>query len=1054
VRTLRLPFLVVSIVLVISSLGSAQSESASLSGFVTDPTGAAIVGAQVQVVDVQTNVSYQAKTNSAGLYLFSTLHPGEYRLLVASTGFKQAIRQGLTLHVQDTVSQNFKLEIGSATETVSVVADSNNIDSTDASVKTVVDQRLIEELPLNGRSFQTLFELTPGVTVAATSFAKQGQFSINGQRTDTNYFMVDGASANFGIASGIPPGQSFGGSLPALSASGGTNSLVSTEAVQEFAIQTSSYSPEFGRTPGGQISIATRSGTNEFHGSAFDYFRNDILDANDWFADNKGLPKPKERQNDFGGTVSGPLLRNRTFFFFSYEGLRLRLPSVILSDVPTLASRSTAPAVIQPYLNAYPLPNGIDHGNGLAGANYSVSSPNQLDAFSLRLDHHVNNALTLFGRYNYAPSSSASRSAGFASVNSISKGDFRTQTLTVGLSYILSSRLVDEARFNWSRSTAGSEFYLDSFGGAVPLSPSSVFPGSVNASNSQFQLGFLNGANTFLDFGPNARNRSGQLNIVDSISWQPNAHLFKFGIDYRRLTPTYGQVGYGQGNEFFGVPSALAMTVNIVALTSTAGTVNGTTSNYSIYSQDTWRLFSRLTLTYGLRWDYDPVPTAISSSGITPVVLINSSNLSALTPGPSGSSLYHSTIDNFAPRLGIAYRLHGSPNTESVIRSGVGVFYDLTNGLVGNVLNRYPFFSQVLTVAPQPFPLTPTAATPVPIGSQRPFPAIQAFPNTVREPYVYHWNVSVEQSLGSAQSLTIGYVGAAGHSLIRGVSVFPPVIPAAFKQIFLATNTGYSHYNSLQSSYRRRTVGGLSILASYTYEHSLDNASDDQGTSAPPQLVSPRSDYASSDFDIRHTMSAALDYQPRTFHLSGIASEILNGWGMNALLTARSAPPVNVTIMRPFSGGQYALRPDLISGVPLYLYGAQYAAGQSINPNAFSDPVVAGQGDFGRNVVRAFGLVQQDISIRRRFRISERIGLQAKLEAFNIFNHPNFAAPSGSLGTEASPGHIVVSSTFGATTALLNRGLTTGSAVQGAGFSPLYQIGGPRSMQAVLKLEF
>ncbi len=235
----------------------------------------------------------------------------------------------------------------------------------------MIDHTFVQNLPLNGRSFQTLIILTPGVVVTATAFDDQGQFSVNGQRADANYFTVDGVSANFGVTGYFPLVQAGGGALPALSASGGTNSLVSLDAMQEFRIQTSSFAPEFGRTPGGQISVVTRSGTNSFHGTAFDYFRNSVLDANDWFVNFHHLPKPQERQNDFGGVFGGPVFKDKTFFFFSYEGLRLHQPSTQETVVPDAASRQQAPATMQPYLNAYPVANGAELGAGLAQFNGS-----------------------------------------------------------------------------------------------------------------------------------------------------------------------------------------------------------------------------------------------------------------------------------------------------------------------------------------------------------------------------------------------------------------------------------------------------------------------------------------------------------------------------------------------------------------------------------------------------------------------------------------------------------------------------------------------------------
>src|SRR6202008_26966 len=270
-----------------------------------------------------------------------------------------------------------------------------------------------ENLPLNGRSFQALISLTPGVVVTATRFDDQGQFSVNGQRADANYFTVDGVSANFGVTGLLQMVQTASGALPALSAAGGTNSLVSADAMQEFRIQTSSFAPEFGRTSGGQISIVTRSGTNRFHGTLFEYFRNDVLDAKDWFVNFNHLRKPAERQNDFGGVVGGPVFKDKTFFFFSYEGLRLRQPVTQTTAVPDAASRQLAPADMQPFLNAYPVANGTAISPGLAQFNASYSNPSSLDAYSIRLDHIISSKLSLFARYDYAPSDLDQRGAPF-----------------------------------------------------------------------------------------------------------------------------------------------------------------------------------------------------------------------------------------------------------------------------------------------------------------------------------------------------------------------------------------------------------------------------------------------------------------------------------------------------------------------------------------------------------------------------------------------------------------------------------------------------------------
>lgn len=1031
----------------------AQMDTATISGRIVDPSGRTVAGAKVELVDVERETSAAAQTNNTGLYTFSNVKPGRYRMQVSASGFRTVNLTSLTLNTQDSREQNFQLAVGSVFESVTVEAKATPVDTSGA-VSTMVDQKLVTELPLNGRSFQTLFQLTPGVVIVPTDFSDQGQFSVNGQRSNANYFTVDGVSANVGMAAGTGPSQQFGGSLPALSASGGTNSLVSTDAVQEFAIQTSTYAPEFGRTPGAQVSIVTRSGINQFHGDAFDYLRNDIFDANDWFANHHGLKRAALRQNDFGGTLGGPIVKNKSFFFFSYEGLRLRQPTTGQSDVPTLAARQAAPAQIQAFFNAFPLPNGPDEGTGLAPANYAFSNPAGLDAVSLRLDHHFTQSLSIFGRYNYAPSEVKVRGNG-ESLNTITVTSLSLRTLTLGVTYWLNSRTINDARFNWSRSVAASFFQQDSFGGAQPLPSQGLFPAPFGVGNSVYTFDIsLSGINPILTLGRNVDNTQRQINFVDTFSWQAGAHLVRAGVDYRRLMPIYRPVAYGQANLFLDVPSALALNLFFSEVLANAAPINATFINYSLYVQDTWRPSARLNMTYGVRWDYNPAPTGSGPNGLGPFTVVGIDNLPTLSLAPSGTPLYHATRSNFAPRFGLAYQWRNSPKTEAVIKAGVGIFYDLGNGPAGQAFTAFPFSAQTFSFGGT-FPLSPAQASPPPITTAPPFNApVTGFPGTLKLPYTYQWNLSLEQSLGRSQTLTLGYVGAAGRNLLRQENYSGGGLPAEFAgTVNFVTNQGYSNYNAFQAQFRRRTSNRLNVIASYTLSHSLDNVSADTTPSVPARFINPSTDYASSDFDIRHTGTFGIDYDLPAARGPAVAKALLGGWSIDPVLTARSSPPINVVVFRDIGFGSYEFRPDLVPGVPLYV-DAPNPLGPSriINPAALSAPTDQRQGTLGRNVFRGFPVLQLDFALRRSFRLTDRIRLQARVDAFNIFNHPNFASQSGFFGTMDSGGNFFPQNGFGVSQAMLAQGLQQGSF--GAGFSPLYQIGGPRSLQLALKLEF
>ena len=400
--------------LLLPLLASAQTESARISGRVTDQTDAVIVGAECKITNLETNSSTFTTTNQDGIYVLSGLRPATYGLTIQKEGFRTVIRPSLQLYAQDAVNENFALAVGLSAESITVGASLLQTDS--PAVSTIVDDQFVHNMPLNGRSFQSLIALTPGVVFTSGTLG-QGQFVANGQRSNANYFMVDGVSANFGTTvSGL--NQTLGGAIPAFTAQGGSNGLVSIDAMQEFRTQTSSSTAEFGRTPGAQISIVTKSGSNQLHGTLFDYLRNDIFDARNYF-DAPPLPKPSLRQNDFGATIGGPILKDRTFFFFSYEGLRLRLPQMASDVFFTMAARAAAAPAYLPVLKALPLPDAnaplVDPtcdniaNPCLASLTVAFSNPSALDATSIRIDHSLTRKITLFGRYAHAPSYDATR---------------------------------------------------------------------------------------------------------------------------------------------------------------------------------------------------------------------------------------------------------------------------------------------------------------------------------------------------------------------------------------------------------------------------------------------------------------------------------------------------------------------------------------------------------------------------------------------------------------------------------------------------------------------
>lgn len=1059
-----------SLTLVLSLLlpsARGQSPNGTISGLVIDSSGAVIVGADILIENYATGVQYSAQTNKDGLYLLPNLPPGNYRLQVSKMGFKTIIKPEIILSVQEALAVNFTLPVGAAAEIVTVVGTVPLMNTESAAVSTVVDRQFAENLPMNGRSFQTLIELTPGVVAVPSNLADSGQFAINGQRATSNYWMIDGVSANVGV-SATAPGNGTSGALGSFSVLGGTNSLVSVDAMQEFRIQTSSYAPEFGRTPGGQISILTRSGTNEFHGTAFDYLRNDALDANNWFntAVQPALPKAEERQNDFGGTLGGPIVRDKTFFFFSYEGLRLRLPQTTLTTVPDLAARASAVPAMQPYLDAFPLPNSSqpDVAPDIAPFDASYSNAASLDAYSLRTDYRASSRLSIFGRYSYSPSNLVQRGAGGSALSNETPEAIDTQTATAGATWTLAPTLTDDFRFNYSRTNGFSSSYLDHFGGAVPLS-SLPFPVPLTSTNGALFVDLFPLLNGSLQTGKGIQNLQRQINVIDTVSLQSGAHAMRFGIDFRRLSPVVSPAAYTQTVDFFDMPSAEQGDTGIGLINSRAD-LTLLFKNLSIFAQDTWQAHPRLTVTYGLRWDVDFVPSSLNGPSIPAATGYNLNDLSGLAIEPAGSKPFQTTFYNFAPRLGVAYQLSRSQAGGTVLRGGLGVFYDLLSSETGRIVGSgyAPFGSERILFGPAfggsaTFPYSPDESAPPAVPALATISQLYAVNPNLKLPYTLEWNVALEQSLGTNQTLSASYVGASGKRLLQTSAVAsPPSNPAV--NGFFVDNTGTSDYDALQVQFQRRLSPGLQMLASYVWSHSIDTGSAGSYTGSISNAGTPGSFNAnrgSSSFDIRNAFSMGLTYDVPRLQKHALLRRTLGHWSTDNFVTAHSAPPLDVIdaafYAQTLSGGGFiaAIRPDIVPGQPLYLYGREYPGGKALNGAAFTNPPVdpqtgqaARQGDAPRNFLRAFGTAQWDFAVHREFPIREGLNLQFRAEMFNVLNHPSFGPPNSFFGAGG----------FGVATELLGQSLVGAGGIGSGALSPLYQLGGPGSIQFALKLKF
>jgi hypothetical protein len=1035
----------------------AQSTDATISGVVFDSSGRVIADAEVVTLNEATGVQYTGRTNGMGIYTVSILPPGQYRVQVSKIGFKTLIKPGIILNVQSAMALNFTLPIGALSESVTVEAGSSMINTTDASVSTVIDRKFVENIPLNGRSFQDLISMTPGVVTqspqSASTLGYSGDFSVNGQRTESNYYTVDGVSANTGVGNGYGGGQAAtGGGLAGSTALGTTQSLISVDALQEFRVQSSSYSAEYGRTPGGQFSIATRSGANTVHGSVFDYLRNNFFDANDWFNDHYGATQPALRQNDFGGTLGGPVWlpklyngQRRTFFFLSYEGLRLAQPQAAsLLYVPSTGLRQSASSLLQPILNAYPLPTGSEvqitcNGmtipcpsgspvgtlvpSGLSPFIGAFSLPARVDSTSVRIDHVFFPKLTMFFRYGDTPSVASTRD-----FSALTGTHFNTRTYTVGATSQFSNKTNNDLRVGYAQSLSSVATKLDGFGGATPIDLTEAVGAGGHPYAEPYIFIFFPGVGSASLAAPNSSNVSHQWNITDTLHFSLGRHQVKFGIDDRHIDSPLNPSSPLIESIYESKQSLLNNQATILYLVNRVG-AEPVFDEVAAFAQDEWHIAPSLSLSLGLRWEIDPPPH--EAHGNDAYTLLGSiGDPSSLVLAPKGTPLWKTTYHNFAPRLGVAWQAHTSPGWETVVRTGGGVFFDTNNQLATQGYSGIGF-SAVSVLAGAPLPVT-AAQLNVSPSTFAPYTssAIYAFPRHLQLPYTLQWNLSMQQSLGKAQAFTLSYVGSNGRRLMGEQEVSLTEFNPNFGTVYFLPGDITSNYQALQAQFQRSVSRGLQALASYTWSHSIDLGSS--ATALPLER-------GNSDFDVRNNFSGGLSWDLPDMKRSLIAGPLLSHWGLDGRLIARTSFPITLNgnlLTDPGTGSQYYSGVNLVPGQPIHLYGTSYPGGRSLNPAAFSIPAGSNSGNAPRNFVRGFGATQVNLAARREFPIWDRLALQFRAEAFNVLNHPNFGVVDATL-TDA---------TFGQATQMLNQSLGT--------MASQYQQGGPRSMQFALKLIF
>ncbi|HSE19243.1 MAG TPA: VIT domain-containing protein [Pyrinomonadaceae bacterium] len=853
----------------------------------------------------------------------------DFRLMTQYTSFV-AIDDIVSTTPEDPI--RVQLPAGLIHSTVSGIVENVTVATGSATVtcafgtQNCISTRTVQNLPIQGRSFTTLLTFTAGGTTAGPNTTNT---SINGQRANSNSFVIDGVNANFGVAAGGEnPGVSASGNLPALTASGGGNGIATFAAIQEVNIQTGPVQAEYGRVAGAQVEIITNSGTNEFHGSLFHFFGNDALDASDWFANSRGLKQPAKRLNSFGGTFGGPIRKDHTFFFASYEGMRLRQPLVGITDVPSLASRAGATAAMRPFLDLFPVPTGAARPDGFAEFAASFANPAQHDAGSFKIDHSLNAETTLRGSYHFADSEATQRGANGLSLNTTNRIQGRTQMITGSVSHTFSPTVVFDLRANYSRARVNGSYGLDNFGGAVVpdvSSPASSFTFDLNSRNAAWM------------FGDEQSNLQRQFNAAGSVQTVNDNHLWKFGSDYRRLSPSIALRASELNALFDGIDPAITGVATRVNLLRFGGPQNPVFHNLSLFAQDQWKQSPRLTLNYGVRWELAPPPDT-DGQALAVDQVDDPATLNLATPN---RSLWKTTFFNFAPRAGVAYQIAEATGRELLLRAGAGFTYDLGGDRSGDIFaSSIPFVSGG-SVFNSPFPFVAA-----PGSSDLP---LLAFDPRLKVPYVINWNVSLQQNLGRQQTLSASYLGSSGKRLLYTETLLDQNPEFSFLRV--TTNRGKSDYRALQLKFERPFANHFAALVSYTLSESNDNVADDSARRA----VIRGFDLIPSNFDVRHQLTGFANYELPALFSRGLGNKLFRNWALDSIFNARSARPLKFVSMLPTSFG-VAYREEDVSQ-------------------------------------RGFPLYQVDMALRRKFNFSERVGLQFQADAFNVLNHPNFEDP-------------------------------------------------------------
>jgi len=1054
-------------ILVLLSLAvatEAQTFRGTILGTVTDSSGAAVAGATVTVKNMETGLVRTSQTTTDGTYTVPELPIGTYTVTMTQSGFQTSVTSDVVVNVAGERRVDVALKPGQVSERVEVSgAELPQVETTTNELGGVLTSTTVENIPVNGRDYTKLIYLNPGVAGSPDQISDSpgsfGEFSMNGARGRSNNYLLDGTDMNDGYRND-----------PAINEAGvfGTPStILPIDAVAEVRV-ISNFAPEYGRNAGAVVNIVTKSGTNTLHGTAAEYFRNSALDARNYFnpvknADGTSNPKAPFHNNQYGGSLGGPIVKDKTFFYLDYEGQEEPVGVVTLATVPTgsapdgsLSPSDSTNPVISKLLarHPWPAPNLARGPAPFTAGTASVVSPsfNRLSSMIAKIDHSFNANNLVTGRYFFGDSVQSFPLALTATGGQLP--GFNTFTPTrvqlVSLSYVrtVGTNKVNELRYGWNRFAEGffpadQSFHPSSIGLNTGTGPADAGLPIILVSGVA-QLGATSSV---------PRHRFDSNNqVIDSFSWKINKHDVKFGVDYHRTSIQQYFDKYFRGRlKFASLSDFLSGNVGSGFQYFGDSTRHTFENNFGLFLQDSYRITPRLTLNYGMRWDYFGVVGEKKNllSNITSISPSAGTGTFTLTQvgQPGLSQLYNPDKKDFAPRVSLAWDATGKGKT--VIRAGYGLFFDsFSQDMALGHLPYAPFFDPgpaYNNIGPAPIiPSINTSGTitsGVPVydtaGCANLECDVFGFDRNIKTPYMENYNLNIQQQITSKAVLQVGYVGSQGHRLWRFFDLGQPSTAAinaadaacncikSFSSaarplagnpygafyVLQENSSGKSNYHSLQASFRVNGWHGVTSIVNYVWSKSLDNSSDGEdfepNAAQPNDSTRPNLEYGPSNFNVPHRFTWIFGYDLP--HMDGGLQKLKNGWGMNSSATLQSGQPFqfNYNFEDDFSGsGNGFDRPDVVGPIVYhphdpsnYVDLSAFAIPCTVNvataSGLASDCAIGTRhfGNLGRDALHGPTFKQWDLAIYKNTAITERIKMQLRAEFFNVLNHPNFANP-------------------------------------------------------------